>query len=142
VVIMPFAVSNGTCSSCREGLNTACAHVAFVGNNGLNDAQAEALRNPYADGTLYPIPVGENDAPTPSLLTLSDVLGTGHHAALVARVAAGVRVAVLGGGAVGLCGVLAAKRLEAERIILPGHHPDCMALAREIDAADVVSERG
>ncbi|HVG47470.1 MAG TPA: zinc-dependent alcohol dehydrogenase family protein [Rubellimicrobium sp.] len=142
VVIMPFAVSDGTCAFCAEGLNTACAHVSFVGNNGLNGAQAEALRVPFADGTLYPIPVGEDDALMPSLLTLSDVMGTGHHAAVVARVAPGKTAAVVGDGAVGLCGVLAARRLGAERIILLGRHPDRIALAREFGATDVVSERG
>ena len=142
VVIMPFAVLDGTCPFCHEGLNTACVSVGFFGNAGLNGAQAEALRVPLADGTLYPIPVGEDDALMPSLLTLSDVMGTGHHAAVVARVAAGKTAAVVGDGAVGLCGVLAAKRLGAEQIILLGRHPDRIALAREFGATDVVSERG
>ena len=86
LVIMPFANSDGTCVFCQEHLQTACVHVQFFGNNGLNGAQAEALRIPYADGTLYPINVGQDDALMPSLLTLSDVMGTGHHAARVARV--------------------------------------------------------
>ena len=89
LVVMPFAVSDGTCQFCREGLHTACVHVGFVGNDGMNGAQAEALRIPFADGTLYPLPVGEDDALMPSLLTLSDVMGTGHHAALAARVTPG-----------------------------------------------------
>jgi threonine dehydrogenase-like Zn-dependent dehydrogenase len=80
VVVMPFAISDGTCEFCQEGLQTACVHVGFFGNNGTNGAQAEALRIPYADGTLYPLPVGEDHALMPSLLTLSDVMGTGHHA--------------------------------------------------------------
>jgi hypothetical protein len=78
----------------------------------------------------------------PSLLTLSDVMGTGHHAALAARVAPGKTVAVVGDGAVGLCGVIAARRLGAEQIILLGRHPDRIALAREFGATDIVSERG
>jgi threonine dehydrogenase-like Zn-dependent dehydrogenase len=142
VVVMPFAISDGTCEFCREGLTTACVHVGFFGNNGMNGAQAEALRIPYADGTLYPLPVSEDDALMPSLLTLSDVMGTGHHAAIVAKVASGKRVAVVGDGAVGLCGVIAAKRLGAEQIIILGRHPDRIALARDLGATDVVSERG
>jgi threonine dehydrogenase-like Zn-dependent dehydrogenase len=139
---MPFAISDGTCEFCHEGLSTACVHVGFFGNNGVNGAQAEALRIPYADGTLYRLPVGEDDALMPSLLTLSDVMGTGHHAAVVAKVAPGKSVAVVGDGAVGLCGVIAAKRLGAEKIIILGRHADRVALAREFGATDVVSERG
>src|SRR3954454_7164081 len=142
LVIMPFAYSDGTCEFCQEGLNTACVHVGFFGNNGVNGAQAEALRIPFADGTLFALPVGEDDALMPSLLTLSDVMGTGHHAAVVAKVAPGKRVAVVGDGAVGLCAVIAAKRLGAEQIIVMGRHADRIALAREFGATDVVSERG
>lgn len=142
VVIMPFAHSDGTCVFCQEHLPTACVHVGFFGNGGLNGAQAEALRIPFADGTLFPINVGHDDELMPSLLTLSDVMGTGHHAARVARVTAGVTAAVIGDGAVGLCGVIAAKRLGAERIILLGRHADRIALAREFGTTDVVSERG
>jgi threonine dehydrogenase-like Zn-dependent dehydrogenase len=142
VVVMPFAFSDGTCAFCQEGLPTACVHVGFFGNNGTNGAQAEALRIPFADGTLYPLPVGEDDALMPSLLTLSDVMGTGHHAALVAKVGPGKRAAVVGDGAVGLCAVIAAKRLGAEQIIIMGRHPDRIALARDFGATDVVSERG
>src|SRR5918911_4792670 len=141
-VVMPFAWSDGTCEFCHEGLTTACVHVGFFGNNGINGAQGEALRIPYADGTLYPVPVGEDDALMSSLLTLSDVMGTGHHAAAVAKVGPGKSVAVVGDGAVGLCGVIAAKRLGAEQIIIMGRHPDRIALAKEFGATDVVSERG
>jgi threonine dehydrogenase-like Zn-dependent dehydrogenase len=142
LVVMPFAYSDGTCAFCREGLNTACVHVGFFGNNGVNGAQAEALRIPLADGTLYKLNVAQDDALMPSLVTLSDVLGTGHHAAVVARVKPGDAVAVVGDGAVGLCGVIAAKRLGAEQIIILGHHQDRTALARELGATDVVAERG
>ena len=142
VVVMPFASSDGTCIFCHEGLPTACIHLSFFGNAGNDGAQAEAIRIPYADGTLFPLPVGKDDALMPSLLTLSDVMGTGHHAAVVARVGPGKDVAVVGDGAVGLCGVIAAKRLGAERIILLGRHPDRIALAREFGATDTVSERG
>ncbi|MFL5894170.1 MAG: zinc-dependent alcohol dehydrogenase family protein [Thermoleophilaceae bacterium] len=142
VVVMPFAISDGTCEFCHEGLNTACVHVGFFGSNGMNGAQAEALRIPFADGTLYPLAVGEDDALMPSLLTLSDVMGTGHHAAVVAKVGPGKNVAVVGDGAVGLCGVIAAKRLGAEQIIVLGRHADRTALAREFGATEVVSGRG
>jgi threonine dehydrogenase-like Zn-dependent dehydrogenase len=142
VVVMPFAFSDGTCAFCEEGLNTACVHVGFFGNDGMDGAQAEALRIPFADGTLYKLPVGEEDALMPSLLTLSDVMGTGHHAAVVAGVKPGQTVAVVGDGAVGLCAVIAAKRLGAERIIVLGRHADRTDLAQEFGATDVVAERG
>ena len=142
VVVMPFAISDGTCQFCREGLPTACTRVGFFGNNGINGAQAEAVRIPYADGTLYPLGVSEDDPLMPSLLTLSDVMGTGHHAAVVAKVGPGKSVAVVGDGAVGLCGVIAAKRLGADQIIIMGRRPDRISLAREFGATDVVSERG
>jgi threonine dehydrogenase-like Zn-dependent dehydrogenase len=143
-VIMPFACSDGTCEFCHEGLHTACVHVGFFGNAGMNGAQAEALRVPFADGTLFVLPssAAEDEALLPSLLTLSDVMGTGQHAAVVAEVGPGKSVAVVGDGAVGLCGVIAAKRLGAEQIIILGHHEDRIALAREFGATDVVSERG
>ncbi len=142
LVVMPFASSDGTCAFCREGLPTACVHVGFFGNNGMNGAQAEALRVPYADGTLFPLPVGEDHALMASLLTLSDVMGTGQHGAVVAKVGPGRSVAVVGDGAVGLCGVIAAKRLGAEQIIIMGRHHDRVTLAKEFGATDVVSERG
>jgi threonine dehydrogenase-like Zn-dependent dehydrogenase len=142
VVIMPFADSDGTCLFCEEGLQTECVHRDFFGNGVLDGAQAEAMRIPLADGTLFPIDVAEDDALMPSLLTLSDVMGTGHHAALTARVREGSTVAVVGDGAVGICGVIAAKRLGAEQIIILGRHADRIALAREFGATDVVSERG
>jgi threonine dehydrogenase-like Zn-dependent dehydrogenase len=141
VVIMPFVNSDGTCLFCEEGLPAACVHRDFFGNGTLDGAQAEALRIPQADGTLYPIEVAEDDALMPSLLTLSDVMGTGHHAAVTARVRQGGTVAVVGDGAVGICGVIAAKRLGAEQIIVLGRHVDRIALAREFGATDVVSER-
>ena len=142
VVVMPFAYSDGTCEFCAEGLQTSCVHGGFFGVGDVGGAQAEALRVPLADGTLFPLPIPEDDALMPSLLTLSDVMGTGHHAAVAARVGRGKTAAVIGDGAVGLCGVIAAKRLGAERIIVLGRHPDRIALARDFGATDVVSERG
>lgn len=144
LVVMPFAFSDGTCEFCHEGLQTECVHKGFFGNGaeGIGGAQAEALRIPLADGTLYPLPAGPDEALMPSLLTLADVLGTGHHAAVVSRVGPGGSVAVVGDGAVGLCGVIAAKRLGAEQIIILGRHADRTDLARALGATDVVAERG
>ncbi len=142
LVVMPFAYSDGNCIFCHEGLQTSCIHGGFFGTSELAGAQAEAVRIPQADGTLFVLPVGKDDALMPSLLTLSDVMGTGHHAAVAAKVAPGETVAVVGDGAVGLCGVIAARRLGAEQIIMLGRHADRIALAREFGATDVVSERG
>jgi threonine dehydrogenase-like Zn-dependent dehydrogenase len=144
LVVMPFAISDGTCDFCHEGLQTECVHRAFFGNGapGIGGAQAEALRIPLADGTLYALPADAEEALMPSLLTLADVLGTGHHAARVARVGRGKSVAVVGDGAVGLCGVIAAKRLGAEQIMILGRHSDRTDLARELGATEVIAERG
>src|SRR6058998_3893331 len=142
VVVMPFAYSDGTCVFCHEGLHTSCVRGGFFGTVEVAGAQAEAVRVPQADGTLVVLPVGADDALMPSLLTLSDVMGTGHHAAVAAKVGPGKTAAVVGDGAVGLCGVIAAKRLGAERIILLGRHRDRIALAKAFGATDVVSERG
>jgi threonine dehydrogenase-like Zn-dependent dehydrogenase len=142
VVVAPFVWSDGTCVFCHEGLQTSCLHGGGWGSPGVDAGQGEAVRVPQADGTLVVLPVGRDDALMPSLLTLSDVMGTGHHAALAARVAPGKTVAVVGDGAVGLCGVIAAKRLGAERIIALGRHAARTALARKFGATDVVSERG
>jgi threonine dehydrogenase-like Zn-dependent dehydrogenase len=142
VVVMPFAYSDGSCAFCHEGLHTSCIHGGFFGTGDVGGAQAGAVRVPQADGTLVVLPVGADDALMPSLLTLSDVMGTGHHAAVVANVGPGKTVAVVGDGAVGLCGVIAARRLGAEQIIILGRHSDRIALAREFGATDVVSERG
>src|SRR5438094_1600916 len=142
LVVMPFAYSDGTCVFCHEGLFTSCIHGGFFGAGDSDGAQAEAVRVPQADGTLFVLPVGKDDALMPSLLTLSDVMGTGHHAAVAAKVGPGKAVAVVGDGAVGLCGVIAARRLGAEQIIIMGRHPDRIALAREFGATHVISERG
>ena len=142
LVVMPFAYSDGTCVFCKEGLQTSCTHGGFFGSEDVGGAQAEAVRIPQADGTLFVLKAGNEDALIPSLLTLSDVMGTGHHAAVAAKVAPGRTVAVVGDGAVGLCGVIAAQRLGAEQIIILGRHADRVALAKEFGATDVVSERG
>src|SRR6266545_5311222 len=124
VVVSPFLWSDGTCVFCREGLQSECLHGGRYGFDDVDGGQGEAVRVPQADGTLVILPVGADDELMPSLLTLSDVMGTGHHAALAAKVGPGKTVAVVGDGAVGLCGVIAAKRLGAEQIILLGSNPD------------------
>src|SRR3954470_25080446 len=142
LVVAPFAWSDGTCEFCRNGLQTSCLHGGWWGGTELDGGQGEAVRVPQADGTLVALPVGPDHALMPSLLTLSDVMGTGHHAALRANVRPGKIAAVVGDGAVGLCGVIAARRLGAEQIIMLGHHQDRIALAEEFGATDVVKERG
>ena len=142
LVVAPFAWSDGTCEFCRQGLQTSCLHGGFWGGTELDGGQGEAVRVPLADGTLVKLPVAPDDALMPGLLTLSDVMGTGHHAALRANVGPGKTAAIVGDGAVGLCGVIAAKRLGAEQIIMLGRHADRIALAKEFGATDIVSERG
>jgi threonine dehydrogenase-like Zn-dependent dehydrogenase len=142
LVVSPFLWSDGTCVFCREALQSSCLHGGRYGSDDVDGGQGEAVRVPQADGTLVALPVGEDDALMPSLLTLSDVMATGHHAARAAAVAPGKIAAVVGDGAVGLCGVIAAKRLGAEQIVILGRHPARIALAREFGATDVVEERG
>jgi hypothetical protein len=141
-VAMPFAYSDGTCVHCQEGIHTSCVHGGFFGSPEVGGAQAEAIRIPQAEGTLVVLPGGNDEALMPSLLTLTDVMATGHHAAVTARVAPRKTAAVVGDGAVGLCGVIAARRLGAEQIILMGRHDDRIALAKSFGATDIVSERG
>jgi threonine dehydrogenase-like Zn-dependent dehydrogenase len=142
LVLSPFLWSDGTCVFCREGLPSECVHGGRYGWGDVDGGQGEAVRVPQADGTLVVLPVDEDDALLPSLLTLTDVMGTGHHAAVAAYVAPGKTVAVVGDGAVGLCGVIAAKRLGAEQIILLGSNEERIALGHEFGATDIVRERG
>jgi hypothetical protein len=111
VVVSPFLWSDGTCVFCQEGLQSECLHGGRYGSDDVDGGQGEAVRVPQADGTLVVLPVGADDALMPSLLALSDVMGTGHHAAVAAKVGPGKAVAIVGDGAVGLCGVIACKRL-------------------------------
>src|SRR3954453_18079451 len=141
-VIAPFAYSDGTCPHCLHGITSACATGGFFPMNG-DGGQGEAVRGPLAEGTLVTVPgSGHSDEMLTSLLSLSDVLATGHHAAVCARVNEGDTVAVVGDGAVGLCGVLAAKRLGADRIIALSRHANRQQLAREFGATDIVEQRG
>ena len=142
-VIAPFAFSDGSCDFCHDGLFTSCTHGGFWG--GTNDGgQAEAVRAPFADGTLVVLPpqVEGDERLLKAILPLTDVMGTGHHAAISAGVKEGSTVAVVGDGAVGLCGVLSARRLGAARIILMGRHDNRIAIARQFGATDIVPERG
>jgi threonine dehydrogenase-like Zn-dependent dehydrogenase len=148
-VIAPFVVSCGECPQCRNGVTVACDRLAGWGGkddagHSIDGGQGQAVRVPMAESTLVKVPdLGEPDESLrKNLLTLSDVMATGHHAALSARVAPGRTVVVVGDGAVGLCGVLAAKRLGAERIIAMSRHADRQAIAREFGATDIVDERG
>jgi threonine dehydrogenase-like Zn-dependent dehydrogenase len=147
-VIPPFYVCDGTCVNCRNGWTVHCLHGGAWGGEiageGIAGAgQSERVRVPLADGTLFVVPGGEPAAELiPDLLALSDVMGTGHHAAVSGGVRAGSTVAVVGDGAVGLCAVIAARRLGAARIVAMSRHADRQALAREFGATDVVAERG
>ncbi|HET7327954.1 MAG TPA: zinc-dependent alcohol dehydrogenase family protein [Nocardioidaceae bacterium] len=146
-VIAPFLLSDNTCRNCRNGVHTSCLHGASWGGRDehglpIDAAQGEAVRVPMADGTL----VATADQPAaelvPGLLTLSDVMGTGHHAALAAEVGPGSTVAVVGDGAVGLCAVLAAKRLGAEHVVAMSRHADRQTVALEFGADEIVADRG
>jgi threonine dehydrogenase-like Zn-dependent dehydrogenase len=138
-VIGSFFASDNTCPHCQAGYQTSCQHREFIGAFG---AQAEALRVPLADGTLVATPDVPGQDMLPSLLAASDVLGTGWYAAVAADVQPGKTVAVVGDGAVGLLGILSAKRLGAERIIAMSRHESRQKLAREFGATDIVTERG
>ncbi|MFF8412488.1 zinc-binding dehydrogenase [Streptomyces omiyaensis] len=140
-VVAPFTWSDGVCAHCVAGVHTSCVRGGFFGQPGSDGAHGEAVRVPFADGTLVVVPKGA-DAPAGALLTLSDVMGTGHHAALCAAVRPGATVAVVGDGAVGLCAVLAARRLGAGRVIMMSRHPERSALATRFGATDLVVERG
>jgi alcohol dehydrogenase len=142
-VLSPFAISCGECGPCRRGIYTSC--VEEEGWGGEHDgAQGEMVRCPYADGTLVKVPdrYADDEDVLESLLPLTDVMCTGHHAAVSADVEAGSTCVVIGDGAVGLCGVLAAQRLGANRIVAMGHHEDRLELAEEFGATETVSSRG
>src|SRR5437870_2024289 len=136
-VIGSFFASDNTCPNCQAGYQTSCQHAEFV-----STAQAPLLRVPLADGTLVSTPDVPSDDMIPSLLSLSDVMGTGWFAADAANVKPGSTVAVVGDGAVGLLGVLSARQMCAERIIAMSRHESRQKLAREFGATDIVTERG
>ena len=146
-VIAPFYDCDNTCVNCRNGVSTSCLNGGWWGADdrlgGFADgAQGEKVRVPHADGSLVATPTMPDDALIPGLLTLADVMGTGHHAAVSAGVTPGSTVVVVGDGAVGLCAIIAAKRLGASRIVAMSRHADRQAVAREFGATDVIELRG
>ncbi|WBO63299.1 zinc-dependent alcohol dehydrogenase family protein [Streptomyces camelliae] len=136
-VVGSFATSDNTCANCRKGWQSSCLNREF-----MSTCQAEYVRIPNAHGTLVATDAHPSDELVPSLLAVSDVMGTGWYAALAAEVKPGSTAVVVGDGAVGLCGVIAAKELGAERIIAMSRHESRQKLALEFGATDIVSERG
>ena len=146
-VIAPFYDCDFTCANCRNGVSTSCLHGGWWASDDefgafADGAQGERVRVPHADGSLVATPSMPDASLVPSLLTLADVMGTGHHAAVSAGVTAGSTVVVVGDGAVGLCAVLAARRLGAGRIVAMSRHENRQRLARDFGATDIVAERG
>jgi threonine dehydrogenase-like Zn-dependent dehydrogenase len=139
-VVGSFVISDNTCEICLSGYQSRCVHGAFVART--IGTQSERARIPLADGTLVATPGQPDQALIPSLLATSDVLGTGWFAAVAAEAGPGKTVAVVGDGAVGLMGILAARQLGAERIIAMSRHPQRQELARFYGATDIVEERG
>jgi len=142
-VFAPFVISCGRCEFCRRGLHTSCVNGdSWGGENG--GAQGEYVRVTEADGTLLRVPdrYAGDEATLESVLPLTDVMGTGHHAAVSTGVGQGDTCIVVGDGAVGLCAVLAARRLGARQIVAVGHHDDRLGLAEELGATGTVGARG
>jgi threonine dehydrogenase-like Zn-dependent dehydrogenase len=143
LVVAPFTYCDGTCANCRAGVTSHCVAGGSFGNHGIDGGQGEVVRVPLAGSTLVRVPgIGHSDETMRSLLALSDVMCTGHHAAVSAGVRQGSIVGVVGDGAVGLCAVIAARRLGAERIIALSGNPARQGLARSFGATDILAERG
>ncbi len=143
LVVAPFIYSDMSCPHCLNGSTISCPAGGNFGDGYIDGGQGEAVRVPLAGSTLVPVPgSGHPDAVLKSLLALSDVMSTGHHAAVVAGVKKGDTVVVVGDGAVGLCAVLAARRLGAGRIIALSRHADRQKIAREFGATDIIEARG
>ena len=143
LVVAPFTGSDGTCPECRAGMTTACRNLVNWGTKGYDGGQGQRVRVPMADRTLFVIPQDNvTERMMPALLPLSDVLCTGHHAAVCARVKKGSTVAVIGDGAVGLCAVAASKRIGASRIFLISTHEDRAAIGKRFGATDGIAARG
>jgi threonine dehydrogenase-like Zn-dependent dehydrogenase len=141
-VVAPFFWCDMTCPACKNGISSACWNGGVWGMNQTDGCQGEKVRAPFADGDLFVIPKKTDKKLMPALLTLSDVMCTGHHAAVSAGVTKGSIVAVIGDGAVGLCAVLASKRLGAKQIILMSRHDKRMKVGKKFGATDIVNERG
>jgi threonine dehydrogenase-like Zn-dependent dehydrogenase len=143
LVVAPFIYSDMSCPHCQNGSTISCVQGGNFGDGTIDGGQGEAVRVPLAGSTLVPVPgAGHSDQTLRSLLTLSDVMATGHHAAVSGGVRRGDVVAVVGDGAVGLSAVLAARRLGADRIIALSRHPDRQVIAKEFGATDIVEARG
>jgi threonine dehydrogenase-like Zn-dependent dehydrogenase len=142
-VIAPFTYSDGTCPACQAGFPSNCANGGAFGDGEIDGGQGEYVRTPYAGATLVKVPGSDfTDEQLASFTALSDVMCTGYHAAVSAGVKDGDTVAVVGDGAVGLSGIIAAKKLGATRIIALSRNPARQVLAKEFGATDVVEERG
>jgi threonine dehydrogenase-like Zn-dependent dehydrogenase len=142
LVVASFLYQDNTCQYCREGLQPSCPHGGRYGFNGVGGGQAEAIRVPQAQGTLVKLPVGEDTALLPGLLTLADVLCTGWHCAVKAGVGPRTSATIIGDGAVGLSAVIAARRLGCEQIILMGSNEQRTALGQDFGATHIIAERG
>jgi threonine dehydrogenase-like Zn-dependent dehydrogenase len=143
LVVAPFTFCDGTCPNCLAGWPNNCLYGGSFGNHGIDGGQGQAVRSPFADATLVKVPAGDYpDDMLKSWLALSDVMCTGHHAAVSGNVTPGSTVAVVGDGAVGLCAVLASKRLGAARIIALSRNPVRQEIAREFGATDILEARG
>lgn len=142
-VIAPFRYNDGTCANCLAGQQANCIHGAAFSSEGSDGGQGQLVRSPYADATLVKVPGSDfSEEMLASFTALSDVMATGFHAAVCAEVKAGDTVAVVGDGAVGLCGIIAAKKLGAKRIIALSRNPARQKVAQEFGATDIVAERG
>ena len=143
LVVAPFIYSDMSCPHCLHGSTISCKLGGNFGNGTIDGGQGEAVRVPQAGSSLVRVPgSGHSDQTLRSLLTLSDVMATGHHAAVSAGVRRGDVVAVVGDGAVGLSAVLAASRMGAGRVIALSRHPERQAIAKEFGATDIVADRG
>lgn len=142
-VIAPFTFNDGTCPACKAGFQSNCEHGGAFGNGETDGGQGEYTRVPFADATLVRVPGSDfTDEQLASFTALSDVMSTGYHAAISAGVKEGHAVAIVGDGAVGLCGVIAAKKLGARRIIVLSRNPARQNVAKEFGATEIIEERG
>ncbi len=142
LVVGPFSWCDGTCYICKAGMSSACLHGGGWARNGMDGCQGEMLRVPFADANLFIVPKSmHKEELIPSLLALSDVMCTGHHAAILAGVSKNSIVAVIGDGAVGLCAVLASRRLGANRIIFLSNHDENSRIGKQFGATDMVTQR-
>ncbi|WP_308013992.1 zinc-binding dehydrogenase [Streptantibioticus parmotrematis] len=141
LVLAPFIFADGTCSTCSRGLPSSCPSGGMFGVAG-DGGQAEAVRVPFAEATLVAVAMDEHDERLPAVLALADVMPTGYHAVRGAHLTRESCVAVIGDGAVGLCSVLAAREAGAGRVIILGHHPNRLDIARRFGCTDVIESRG